>query len=555
MTYAERAAKYAREVVAGKVLACKWVKLACERHLSDLKASKAKDYPYRFDAERANKVCRFLELLPHIKGIWAARREKIRLEDWQCFIECVPFGWVRKSDGMRRFRRVYIEVPRKNSKSTVTAGNGLYMLTSDGEFGAEVYAGAGSQKQAWEVFGPARLMAMKTPELQQAFSLEVNAQSLVITGKGSKFEPIIGKPGDGASPSFSITDEYHEHPTDEQLDTMLTGMGAREQPMAWIITTAGVDTASPCYALRKEVIDTLEGTVANDRLFGVIYTVDEGDPWDTEESLRKANPNYGVSVFADYLKGQQEDAINEPRKQSTFKTKHLNLWVGASSPYFNLERWNQLSDAPPLETFHGEPCWLGLDLAAKLDLCAVVKLFRRTIGEKVHYFAYLTAYCPEEKIHEPDRRHYETWALQGHLTSTPGNVTDYDQIEADVIADSERFRIVELGFDPYNATQLTTHLAAKGVTCIEVPQTVPHLSEPMKWVQAHIVDGTIHHDGNPVFAWAIGNVTAQVDRNENVFPRKERPENKIDPAVALIIGTGRCMNETPAPSYSLNFLG
>lgn len=198
---------------------------------------------------------------------------------------------------------------------------------------------------------------------------------------------------------------------------------------------------------------------------------------------------------------------------------------------------------------------MGMDLASKLDLCAVVKLFRREIDGRPHYFAYMAAYCPDEKIHEPDRRTYEAWATGGYLIATPGNVTDYDVIEDGVVADSTAYRIVHLGFDPYNATQLTTHLASRGISCVEVPQTVPHLSEPMKWVQARIMDGTLHHDGNPVFAWAIGNVTAQVDRNENVFPRKERPENKIDPAVALIIAAGRMLSEQPAPSLSMHFVG
>lgn len=541
MTYAARAEQYARAVVAGDALACKLVRLACQRHLDDLRASSRKAYPFRFDAARANLVCGFLELLPHVKGSWARRRERIKLEDWQCFVYGVPFGWVQRSDDLRRFRRVYVEVPRKNAKSTGTAGLGLYMLSRDGEHGAEVYSGAGSEKQAWEVFGPARLMAKNTPAFQAFHGVEVNAKSLTIPEMACKFEPIIGKPGDGASPSFSITDEYHEHDSDEQYATMVTGMGSREQPMAWVITTAGTDTAGPCYALRSELVEVLMGQTVNDQFFGVIYTIDDGMDWTSEDALRMANPNMGVSVFADYLRTQQRDAVNDPRKQSTFKTKHLNVWVTAASPYFNVELWNRLGDAPPLEEMKGEACWVGLDLASKRDVTANVKVFSRMVDGEQHFFAYGRFYLPQDRAGAPEFRHYAAWASLGHLVLTPGSITDYDAVEEDILADAERYPVAELGFDPYNAGQLVTHLQGAGITCVEVPQTVKHISEPMKWVDALIVAGRLHHDGNPAFAWMMSNVTAQIDRNENVYPRKEREEKKIDGAVALIIALGRAM--------------
>lgn len=538
--YADRAERYARRVVGGEIPAALPPRLACQRHLDDLAAAES---PYRFDPAAANRVCGFIELLPHTKGRWAQRKEKIRLEDWQCFILCVVFGWLRKLDGLRRFRRVYIEVPRKNGKSAITAAVGLHMFANDGEYGAEVYSGSGTEKQAWEVFGPARLMAKNTPALLEAFGIAANAKNLHILGTASKFEPIIGKPGDGASPSFAITDEYHEHQTDDQYDTMLTGMGAREQPIAWVITTAGSDTAGPCYAQRSEVMDVLSGTVENDELFGIIYTVDDGDDWTSEAALQKANPNLGVSVSLEFLQQQQRDAVNSPRKQSTFKTKHLNLWVTAASPFFNLEKWNRLADTGLQEVqFLGVPCWGGLDLASKIDLAAEVKLFRRDEGPKPHWYVFGRYYIPEERAEDPDKKHYAGWVEQGHLVATPGNVTDYDAIEAGLKADAERYTYAQIGVDPYNATQIMTHLSGIGLEVVEVPQTVAHLSEAMKQVQAVIEDGRIHHDGNPVLAWAIGNVTAQVDRNDNVFPRKERLENKIDPAVALIIAMGRAMS-------------
>lgn len=552
MTHAERAAAYAEAVVDGSVPACRFVELAAERHLTDLASQKLKDFAYRWDPGAATAVGRFIELLPHVKGKWARNRERIRLEDWQCFAYLVPFGWKRKSDGFRRFRRAYVEVPRKNGKSVGTAALGLYAFAADGEHGAEVYSGASTEKQAWEVFGPARLMAKKTPEFLDAFGVQVNAKNLAILDTASKFEPVIGKPGDGASPSFSITDEYHEHQTSEQYDTMVTGMGAREQPMAWVITTAGSDTAGPCYNLRSEVVAMLEGTTPDHELFGLIYTIDDGDDWTSEEALLKANPNADVSVSLGHLRSQQQQAINNPRKQSTFKTKHLNVWVTAAAPYFNAERWKRLADdeLDPSQ-FHGEPCWVGLDLGSKIDLCNQVKVFRREVDGALHYYTFCRSYLPEERATDPALKHYQDWSAREHLTVTPGAMTDYDAIEEDVKADAEEHRILQLGFDPWNATQVVTHLMDFGLTCVEVPQTTNHLSAPMKEVQALIEAGRIHHTGDPVLSWAIGNVTAQEDRNENVFPRKESGEKKIDPAVALIIAIGRALasDEASEPDF------
>ncbi len=553
-TYSERAEAYARKVVDGEIIACRYVKLACQRHLDDIEKSRDEGYPYVYSAKVADHVCDFIEGLPHIKGNWALREESIVLEDWQCFLICVPFGWLRRKGGKRRFRRVYDEVPRKNAKSTLAAALGLYMLVADDEYGAEVYSGAGSEKQAHEVFRPARLMALRTPAMCAELGVRVNAKNLHVVPTESRFEPIIGKPGDGASPSFSITDEYHEHDTPEQYDTMVTGMGAREQPMAFVITTAGSDTEGPCYAACAELLDVLEGKSENEEFFGIVYTIDDDVDWTSEEALRMANPNMGISVFEDYLRSQQRDAVNDPRKAASCKTKHLNVWVTASSPFFNYERFRHGTDETlKVEDFVGEPCWVGLDLAAKLDLTVDLRLFRRMLeqGTPPHYYAFLRAYCPEERVHDPRRRHYAAWAEQGWLTVTKGNIVDLDFLEANVKADAECFRILQLGFDPFNATQVAVHLQTYGIECVEVPQTVKHLSDPMKWTDALIVDGRLHHDGNPILAWAIGNVTAQVDRNDNVFPRKEKAEKKIDPAIALIIAVGRALAHRVQPAVHL----
>jgi phage terminase large subunit-like protein len=530
--------------------ACEHVRRACRRHLDDLLRMGAEDYPYTFDEDKARSVCRFLELLPHTKGKWARTSDPLRLEPWQVFILASVFGWVKKETGLRRFLIVYIEVPRKNGKSHLSAGVGLYMLTSDGEHGAEVYSGATTEKQAWEVFRPAHQMAERTEAFREAFGVEMMAKNLSVPANGSRFEPVIGKPGDGASPSCAIVDEFHEHATDDLFETMLTGMGAREQPLMWVITTAGADTAGPCYALRSDAVQMLEGSAPRDELFSLIYTIDEGDDWTAEESLRKANPNYNVSVDGEFLKRQVRDAVQTSRRQNVTKTKHLNVWVGAREAFMNMEYWNAAAD-PSLrqEDFAGETCYVGLDLASKVDIASAVKVFRRTIdtegGSEDHYYLFGRHYLPEDRIDQTDNRHYQGWVIDGHLRATGGNVIDHDEIMADLESDGRLHRIAAVGYDPWSATQLAVNLEKVGIPTLEIMQSVKSLSDPMKWLEALTLSGRLHHDGNPAMSWMVSNVTARVDANDNVFPRKERAENKIDGAVAAIIALSVAMREQP----------
>lgn len=564
--YVGIANQYAEDVVAGRILACKWVKLACRRHLKDLKSSRRKSYPFEFDPAAAEYACRFIELLPHTKGKWAVERpgstNLIVLEPWQVFFVAVLFGWVHKhlvrieSDGartkLRRFRKAYLCVPRKNGKSILAAAIGLLMFAADEEHGAEVYSGATSEKQAWEVFRPAKAMAERTAGLRSRFGVSVNARTLHVGDTGSRFEPLIGRPGDGASPSCAIVDEFHEHQSDELYDTMLTGMGAREQPLMLVITTAGSNLAGPCYSMQDEVQKVLGSIVEDEELFGIIYTVDDTDDWTSETALRKANPNYGVSVDQQYLRSQQQGAVRSSRKQNTFKTKHLNIWCGARTAWMNMESWAACEDKSlKLEQFEKESCWAGLDLSSKIDLSAKVLLFTRPIPTRNkagdledvdHYYVFGRYYVPEERVQEPEKRHYQGWVTDGSLIATDGAVIDHALIRDDLVEDSERFQLEEVGFDPYGATQLVSELQDEySITTVEIPQQVKHLSDPMKWVEAMVMAKRLHHDGNPVMTWAMSNVTARVDAKENVYPRKERPEAMIDPVLALIMAMSRAM--------------
>ena len=563
--YAAVAERYAREVVNGKVLACRWVRLACKRHLDDLKLSKTKAYPYRFDADAVRKVCSFIELLPHVKGKWASKRELLVLAPWQVFKTAVLFGWLKKRDGYRRFRKAIILEPRKNGKSAWAAAIGLYMLAMDEEHGSEVYSGATTEKQAWEVFRPAKSMALKTPAFLNACGVSVNAQSVHVIGNESRFEPMIGKPGDGSSPHCAIIDEYHEHDTDDMVSTMETGMGAREQPLMMIITTAGSNVAGPCYQSVVEARRMLDGIVDDPELFALMYGIDgpvgkpddpdyqPGDDWTKPETLRKANPNYDVSVKGEFLLSQQRDAINNARKASAFRTKHLNEWVFAKEAYFNVAKWMSAADPDlKMSDFAGQPCWIGLDLASKVDIAAAVFLFRRQEGG---FAAFGKFYLPDDAIDLEATGNYAMWRRAGRLIATDGNMIDHGRILDDLVEASKTFTIESIGYDPAQATMLVTALQGEGLPVVEFRHTVMNMSEPMKEVEALIRAGKIANDGDPCFAWQIGNVVGKEDAKDNVYPRKERAENKIDGPVALIMAMGRFMAAAETkPEFQMFFV-
>lgn len=547
--YAAIATGYARDVVGGAIPACKWVRLACQRHLRDLDRAAA-GWQYLWNPELtdrdgkkyhpANRVCRFIELLPHIKGDWAARGERIRLEPWQVFFLASVFGWIDRDTLKRRYRRADLVVPRKNAKSTLAAGIGLYMLAADGEYGAEVYSGATSKDQALEVFRPAALMARNSAAYRATYGVDVAASNISIAANNSKFEPLIGDPGDGASPSCSITDEYHEHRTSSQYDTMVTGMGARSQPLALVITTAGYNIGGPCYVHQVELQRVLEGVIENDQRFGIVYTCDDDDDWTTTEALIKANPNYGISVSAEFLQGQLADALADPRKQAVYKTKHLDIWVNAASPWINLQNFQRLADpALKREDFVGAPCTAGLDLASKNDIASHADLFRRLVDDEWHYYLFTRNYLPEAAVRKEENAHYRDWVARGHLVQTPGNMINLAQIQEGVEETGELVGYQEIAIDAWGSREIAPNLQEKGYTVVDVPMTVRNLSEPMKLIAALIDAGRFHHDGNLATTWMFSNVEVFEDRNGNIFPRKSSNDKKIDAAVAAILAMSR----------------
>ncbi|HFQ4860106.1 TPA: terminase large subunit [Vibrio vulnificus] len=545
----DQAERFAKQILAGKIPACKYVKLACQRHFDDVASSKKKEYPYKFDKAEAQRRIDFIELLPHTKGEWAFKRQLLTLEPWQKFGMAMTFGWKRKADGMRRFRESYWEVNRKNGKSAIAAGVGLSCFVQDREFGAEVYSGATTEKQAWEVFRPARLMVKRTPLLADAAGIEVNASNMNRPSDGARFEPIIGNPGDGASPSCALIDEYHEHDSDNLYATMLTGMGARKQPLMLIITTAGANIEGPCYDKRREVIEMLEGLVPSDELFGWIWTIDEEDDWKDPEVLAKANPNIGVSVYKEYLISQQQRAIKQPRFTNRFKTKHLGIWVTAKTGFFNMAQWEKLKDETlTLDQFEGQPCVLGFDLARKLDMNSMSRIFWRDINGKRHYYSVAPKFwVPEDTVFDSDNQKlaekYQKWVNQGLMYATDGAEVDYREILEEAKEANRINPVLSSPIDPFGATNLGHQLDDEGLEPVTIVQNYTNMSDPMKEIEAAIASGRFHHDGNPIMTWCMANVIGKyLPGNDDVVrPIKQGNDNKIDGAVTLIMGVGRIM--------------
>lgn len=535
--FQKRATEWSKKVIAGKIPACELQKAACRRYIADLKRRDV------LLTEEGERWCRWLEKLPHVKGKWASKKERLKLGDWQVFCTINLYGWRYKKTGRRRFREGYIEVPRKNGKTFWIAGLGLGHLCIDGEFGAEIYCGATTEKQAWEVFRPARQICQREVALAEKFGIEVNAKVLNILSNGSRFEPVIGDPGDGASPSAAIADEFHEHKTSNLVDTFVTGMGARDQPMMLYITTAGSDMGGPCYAKRGDVINILRGAVKDDRIFGIIFGIDEDDPWDTIAALKKANPNYGISVDPEFLEGQLAQARRSAAKQNAYRTKHLNQWVGARTAWMNMLAFQAMRRKKlDLADFRGRRAFLAVDLASKEDIACLAILVELDDGK---FAAFVKHYLPEERVLEGGFTRYKEWHHGGWINATPGNILDYEAIEADLELLKSEFEIVDVAYDPFQATQFATRMMGRGFPMIEFGATVKNFSEPMKQLHALVISKRIQFEYDPVLMWMFGNVVARVDAKDNIYPRKENDESKIDGPVALIMCVGRYLFNQP----------
>lgn len=535
--YVAIAGMYGERVERGEIPACEWVRKAVKRQIEDQKRFSGKSSRFYFDPDEAAKVCKFIELLPHTKGQLAG--QKIRLEPWQIWILTTVFGWRRTADGGRRFRRVYIEVPRGNGKSSLSSGVALYCLLADKEPGAEVYSFATTRDQAGIVFNDAKRMVQQTASLRSHFGVEVLSHALYVPKTNSTFQAksADGSTLDGLNTHLAVVDELHAHRTRAVYDVVETSLGKRVNSLMWVITTAGFDTSGICYEARTMVRNVLNRSVVDESQFGIIYGLDEGDDWKSLAALEKANPNWGVSVMPEVVTSLQKKAIAIPSAAGNFMTKHLDVWCSAASGWMNMPAWNKCArEELRREDFEGEPCYIGLDLGSKSDMTAKVLMFPREDRDGRTYFVtFADFYLPSRAIETSPNSQYRGWVEQGLIRVTEGAMTDFNVVEEDIREDLSRYSVQSIAYDPWQATQLISSLEDSEAPLVECRMTVQQISEPMKTLEALVLDGRIQHDGNPCLTWMMGNVVAKVDAKDNIFPRKERYEQKIDGPVAMII--------------------
>lgn len=546
--------QYAERVLSGEIVAGELVRLACQRFLNDLEHGPERGI--YFSEDRAQHVLDFYNFVPHVKGALAGK--PIDLMAWHVFILINIFGFVIPlidemtgeqmfdEDGdaimVRRFRTSYDEVARKNAKSTLSSGIGLYMTGADGEGGAEVYSAATTRDQARIVFDDAKNMIKKAPRtLGRLFAhVKLNIHQ---ERTASKFEPLSSDANnlDGLNIHCGIVDELHAHRTRDVWDVLETATGARLQSLLFAITTAGSNKEGICYEQRDYAIKVLRGVVDDDTYFAVIYTLDEeDDPFD-EKNWPKANPGLGICKRWDDMRRLAKKAKEQIAARPNFFTKHLNIWVTAESAWMDMDRWGKCADIASDDDLRNWPLWVGIDLANKIDICAAVKTWHAPNG---HTHTKSKFWIPEGRL-ETAPKHiselYRKWADAGFLDLTDGDVIDHGYIKAEVEAWVKGESLKEIAFDPWSATQFSLALAEEGLPLVEVSQTVKNLSESMKAVQADVYGNKIHHDGNPVMTWMMSNVTVKPDKNDNIFPNKSTPENKIDGPVALFTAKSRLL--------------
>lgn len=535
----EAAMQYALDVVAGRTIACKWVRLACERHLRDLEHGHERGL--HFEPDAAGWAIDNFGLFKHSKGEWAGRT--IELEPWQQFIIWCVFGWKRE-DGTRRFRMAYEEVARKNGKSTKLAGVGLYMLFADGEAGAEVYTAATKRDQARITHSEATRMVKSSPALRKR--LRVVKDNIHIVDSASKFEP-LGKDTDsldGLNVHCAVIDELHAHKSRDMVDILDTATGSRMQPLIFMITTAGYDRNTVCWEMHEYTEKVLGGVVEDDSFFGIVYTLDEGDDWEDERNWVKANPNLGVSKKLEDLRRKAKRAKEMPTALNAFLRLELNVWTQAETKWISLEHWNACGKAVDANGLRGRVCYAGLDLSSTLDITAFVMVFPPETDED-DYLVLCRFWVPEAAMRERskrDRAPYDVWVRQGHITATPGEVIDYDYVQEQVKGDCDLYDLRELAFDRWNSSQLINNLQKENITdLVQFGQGFSSMSAPMKDLEKLIVEHRVAHGNNPVLTWMANNLVASEDAAGNIKPDKEKSTERIDGMVALIMALDRAI--------------
>jgi phage terminase large subunit-like protein len=536
---------YALEVVNGRVPAGKYHKLSCARHLSDRAREGTPDFPFVFDAARADRFVRFAEKLKHYKGEWAG--QAIHLETWEQFITGSVIGWVHRETGLRRFRTAFTQIPRKNGKTLIAAIVLLYLTFFDGEPGAEGYSIATKRDQAKIVFNDARKLVQSSGLKQRIKVLVANMHR---EDTASKLEPLGADHDstDGLNPNVVVGDEIHAMKDRGLLDVMETATGARRQPVIYLITTFGDDPVSPWGDQNDYANKIVEGVLVDESFFSFTAHADPEDDWRLPETARKANPNYGISVNPDDLAAKVLKAQGIPSAAATYKQKHLNLVPASLQGCLSIDGWRkgQPAHARPgalIPELKHEPCYIGIDLASKIDLCAMVFVFPPTVGRvKWRWLPFI--WTPEDTLADRahrDRAPYQVWVDQGWLHTTKGARIDHRVIRETIAELRAYYDIERIGFDPWHADKLIDELVTEdGFTeeqVLAVPQTYQGMSSACLRVQGDILAGEIDAGGCPVTGWAVSNAVPNIDGKDNLLFAKGKSRGRIDPVIAGTIGT------------------
>jgi phage terminase large subunit-like protein len=492
-------------------------------------------------------VLRFVKNLPLGTGEWAG--QTFPLLPWQERFLRELFGRLAP-DKQRQYREAYVEIPRKNGKTTLCAALALYLLLADEEPGAQVYSAAVDRDQASLVFQAAAAMVRADPELEAAVEIIPSQRRMIHRASGSLYRAI---PGDapsahGYDASAVIYDELHAAPHRELWDVLTTSTGARRQPLVVAITTAGYDRHSICWERHDYATKVRDGVLQDPGFLPVLYAADHADDWTAQATWRKANPSFGHTIKADYLAREAQKAQEIVGYQNTFKRLHLNLWTEQDTRWLDVAAWDACrTDRADLT---GRPVFLGLDLSSTTDLTALVLAAPDDTGDGLEVRAQF--FCPESGIRrraQRDRVPYDLWAQQGWITATPGDVVDYDHVRAAAGQWAEAHQVRELAFDRWNATQLITQLQGDGLTCVGFGQGFQGMQAACRELEKRIVARTLRHDGNPVLRWMVANVAVEQDPAGNRKPSKAKSTDRIDGVVALLMALGRAMVH-PAGTWS-----
>lgn len=525
---------------AGRIVAGRMVRLACERHIKDLEEGAKRGL--RWVPELAERAFRFFECLRLADGEHAG--QPFMLEPFQKFIVGSIFGWVGL-DGFRRFRNAYVEIGKGNGKTPLAAAIGLYCLMADNEPGAEVYAAAVSRDQARICFRDAERFVAANPALRARIVSGVSNLACPATSSFMRAVSSEGRTLDGLRVSCALIDEIHEHPNSDVVDKIRAGTKGRRQALIFEITNSGYDRESVCWQHHEFSSRVLERAIDNDSWFAYIAALDEGDdPLADEACWVKANPNLGVSITEKYLREQVAEAREIPGKRNIVLRLNFCQWTEASTRWLPMEKWRACGrEQINLEALQGRECWGGLDLSTTTDITALGWVFPpRSDTERWHLL--VRCWVPEEKLYARERRDaapYRRWVQDGWLEATPGNVIDYEWIRARIAADAERFLVKEIAFDRFNASQIVTQLMADGFQMVPFGQGYVSMNAPSKELEKLVAAERLEHYGNPVLAWMAANVAAAQDPAGNIKPDKARSGDRIDGIVAAVMAIGRAI--------------